>query len=111
MKDKIKDILFRLSIFGMLFIVPIVNSCCEAEASNTQATTTKKVVIHDVEQVEIKGPALRFIFFKFHYDGHEYFCIPEGDNYMMHSPNCSCLKETKVESSSLFDSSSSLFNW
>ena len=84
-------------------------SSCEASSSET-----KRLTIDASELIAVKGTEGKsFVFVKFEYEGHQYFGDPlSGNSFMMHSPNCPCLEQSQLKSSSVFDSpSSSLFNW
>lgn len=125
MKDKLKDILFRLSIFGMLFVVPMVNSCGpQPQQTNTEHKGIKlepsrfgNAQIEDVQIVNTRvlfDGSYRFniYFVRFKFNGHYY--IDNGD-YMFHSPDCDCQSST-IEAPSLLStpfgsSNSSLFDW
>ena len=101
-------------IIGVILLIMCTILLCSCEEETPNVTQFKSITIYDSEKVKFKVEGgLSFVFVKFNYEGHEYFADPLNHNaFIMHSPNCPCLKETKVESSSLFDSSpSSLFSW
>lgn len=117
MKDRVKNILFRLSIFGLLFVVPMVNGCgpqpqqkqyptqetrkpaFEPQADN-MATVEDAQLIHFHVGTGMNHLCVRFVRFKF--NGHYYIIKDEHDGIMFHSPDCICQNG---------NSSSSMFDW
>ena len=99
-----------LSIVSLLAILAILLCSCVEEGSSTP-NELKDTTITASELIGVKGSKGKwFYFIKFTYEGHEYFGDPlNGNNFMMHSPNCPC--QEKIESPSLLNPSTNLFNW
>ena len=128
MKDRVKDILFRLSIFGLLFVVPMVNGCgpqpqpqqqpqTETEGTRVVSKIGSESVIQDVQAVHFhaKDEGIDFCvcFVRFKFNGHYYIAKDQHDGILFHAPDCDCQNGDTGSSllSSPFGSSSSMFDW
>ena len=99
-------------IIGVILLIMCVISLCSCCEVQSQEVTSNSEINPDVTLIKIKFPNVTTVYIReFEYDNHKYMVTSDG-NALIHSYSCPCLKETKVESSSLLDSSpSSLFNW
>lgn len=126
MRNRVKDILFRLSIFGLLFVVPMVNGCgpqpqhdrhsfqeintrtFEPQQDN-MATIENAQYIHYHFGEGINSFCVKFVRFKF--NGHYYIMKDNSQGIMFHSPDCDCQNNTSSSILTTPLNSSSIFNW
>jgi hypothetical protein len=109
--------LAKLSLIATIILLvwilwPLLAGCepIDAQAAVEQALPQRtQVVIKDVEKVTIKAYGRELSFFKFSYDGHEYYMVLSNSCPLYHSPNCGCQEKSGLipSTNSLFDS----FDW
>lgn len=102
-------------IFYLSLVCIFTIACCpvEIQTSNSRSTTsvatpsvTKRVQISSIE-IDVKG--VYSVLYQFELDGHVYICN-YGNDYILHSPSCSCHDSNQLFNSNSQASGLSLFD-